>query len=105
MENFLLLQETTAPKDAGLEMPTAQPCVVVRGSLQEPKDAFLVIEKHVWCKVPLAEIPLALLAAFFMHYPQGCTNFYTFFECFFMGKKTPNKKTRLASILARIANF
>ena len=65
MDNFLLLHETTAPKDAGLEMPTAQPCVVVRGSLQEAKDAFLVIEKHVFCKVPLAEIPLALLAAFF----------------------------------------
>ena len=64
MDNFLLLQETTAPKDAGLEMPTAQPCVVVRGSLQ-PKDAFPIIEKHVFCKVPLAEIPLALLAAFF----------------------------------------
>lgn len=107
-DNFILLQETTAPKDAGLEMSTAQPCVVVRGSLQEPKDAFLVIEKRVFCKISLAEIPLALLAAFFsfnMHYPQGCTNFYTFFECFFMGKKTPNKKTRLASILARIANF
>ena len=61
-----------------------------------------------FCKVPLAEIPLALLAAFFsfnMHYPQGCTNFYTFFECFFMGKKTPNKKTRLASILAHIAKL
>ena len=48
MDNFLLLQETTAPKDAGLEMPMAQPCVVVRGSLQELKDAFLVIEKHVF---------------------------------------------------------
>ena len=66
MDDFLLLQETTAPKDAGLEMPTAQPCVVVRDSLQEPKDAFLVIEEHVFCKVPLAEIPLAFLAAFFL---------------------------------------
>ena len=102
------MQDTTTPKDAATEMCTAQPCVVVRGSLEDLKDAFLVVEKQIICKIPLREVPLALLSAFFsfnMHYPQGCTNFYTFFECFFMGKKTPSKKTRLASMLARIENF
>ena len=80
-------------------MSTPQPCVVVRGHLEDPKDAFLVIEKEIYSKVPLQEIPLALIAALFfflnVHYPQMCSNFHTFFECFFMAKKTPSKKTRL----------
>ena len=76
-------------------MCIAQPCVVVRGSLEDVKDAFLVAEKKIICKVPPIEVPLALLATFYtfnMHYPQGCTNFYTFFECLFLGRKIPYKK-------------
>ena len=89
-------------------MSTAQPCALVRGSLQDVKDAFLVIEKQVHCKIPAQEIPLALVSAFFvfnMHYPPGCTNFYSFLECFFMSKQTPRKRVHLSSILARIENF
>ena len=90
-----VLQDTTTPKDAGAEMCTAQPCVVVRGSLEDMKDAFLVVENKVLCKIPLGEVALALISAFYvfnMHYPHGCYNFYTFIECMFMGKKTPSKK-------------
>ena len=82
--------------------------VVVRGSLECIVDAFLVVEKKVLCKVPTKELPLALLSAFFtfnMHYPQGCTNLYLFLECFFMGKKTPYRKTRLSSFIGRLENF
>ena len=89
-------------------MNTAQPSIVVRGSMDSPKDAFLVIEKKPLCKVPLQQLPIALIAAFYafhMHYPQGCTNLYTFFECLVLGKKVPNKRTRLSSVLARIDNF
>ena len=94
--------------DAGKEMPTAQSCIVVRGLLNCIVDAFLVVEKRVLCKATVKELPLALLSAFYafnMHYPQGCTNLYSFFECFFMGKKTSNKKTRLSSFIARLENF
>ena len=45
-----------APREAASEMCTAQPCVVVRGSLQDVKDAFLVIEKQTHCKIPLQEV-------------------------------------------------
>lgn len=76
--------------DGGREMPTAQQSIVVRGSLECIMDAFLVVEKKVLCKVPTKELPLALLSAFFafnMHYPQGCTNLYSFLECFFWAKR------------------
>lgn len=105
---FCCTQETTNPRDASAEMCTAQPCIVVRGLMESPKDAFLVVEKKPLCKVPLQQLPLALIAAFYsfnMHYPQGCTNFYTFFEWLVLGKKVPNKRTRLSSVLARIDNF
>ena len=53
-------------------------------------------------------MPLTLIATFYsfnMHYPQGCTNFYSFFEYHFYGKKKTKKKTRqLSSMLARIEN-
>lgn len=94
--------------DAGREMPTAQPCIVVRGSLECIMDAFLVVEKKILTKVPAKELPLALLSAFYtfnMHYPQGCTNLYSFLECFFMSKKTLHRKTRLSSFIARVENF
>ena len=80
----------------------------MHGSLEDLKDAFLVIEKKVLCKVPLNELPLALLSAFFafnMHQPQGLINFYSFFECVFLGKKIPHEKTRLSSFMARVQNF
>ena len=102
------LQDTTTPQDAGAEMCTAQPCVVVRGSFEDVNDAFLVIEWRILCRVPPTEVPLALLAGFYtfnMHYPQGCTNFYTFFECLFLGKKIPHKKTRLSCMISRIENI
>lgn len=58
------------------------------------KDAFLVIEKQIHCKIPLQEVPLAPLSAFFdfnMHHPPGFTNFHTFLEFFFLNQKAPCK--------------
>ena len=43
---MFVMQEITTPKEAATEMSTAQPCVVVRGSLHDPKGAFLVVEKR-----------------------------------------------------------
>jgi len=105
---MLVMQEATTLKDAATKMCTAQPSVVVRGSLEDPNDAFLVVEKKILCKIPMQEISLALIAAvysFNMHYPQGCTNLYNFFECHFMGNKTPTKMIQLSSMPARIENF
>ena len=66
------------------------PCVIVTVKEQDVKDAFLVIEKNVICRIPYTDLPLALLAAFYtfnMHYPEGCNNIYSFFEAALLGKK------------------
>ena len=85
-----ILQETASIKKAAEEVPTSQPCVIVTVREQDVKDAFLVIEKNVICRIPYTDLPLALLAAFYtfnMHYPEGCNNIYSFFEAALLGKK------------------
>ncbi len=86
-------------------MPTAHPCVIVRGPLDAIKDAALVVEKRVITTFPPKELPLVLVSAFYaynMHYTEACTNFYTFFEVVFFKHKKPAKKTRLTAILAKL---
>ena len=101
---FFDLQETQSPNEAAAGVCTAQPCLV-RGSLDNVQNMFLVIEKKKLCKVPFCEAPLALLCAFDvfnLHYTDGCTNFYTLFEVLFLDKKVPTKKTKLAAFLGQI---
>ena len=67
-------------------MPTAQPCLIVRGGDGNVKDCFLIVEKKVLSKCSARLAPLALLGAFYafnMHYTEGCANFYTLLEIFF----------------------
>ena len=67
-----ILQETANMKKAAEEVPTSQPFVIVIVREQDVKDAFLVIEKNVICRIPHTDLPLTLLAAFYtfnMHYP------------------------------------
>ena len=96
-------------KKAAEEVPTSQPCgVVAVQDHSDVKDAFLVIEKKIICKIPHTDLPLALLAAFYvfnMHYPEGCNNIYSFFEAALMGKKHPGRKTCLAAVLATLSNL
>ena len=101
--NFIkLLQDTAIAKRAAAEVSTPQPCVVV------VKDAFLVIEKQIVCRIPdLTDLPAVLLAAFYtfnLHYTEGCSNLYSFFEVTLLGKKIGGRKTRLAGVLANLSN-
>ncbi len=100
---FLSMQEGESVKEAILAVPTAQPCIIVRGQLGE--EAILVIEKKSVTTFNPKEAPLLLLGAFYtfnMHYTEGCSNFYTFFEVVFLGKQKPVKLTRLSGIIARL---
>ena len=78
-------------KKAAEEVPTSQPCgVVAVQDHSDVKDAFLVIEKKIICKIPHADLPLALLAAFYvfnMHYPEGCNNIYFFLRLHSWGRR------------------
>ena len=63
-------------KEAVTKVPTAQPCIIVRGSLDAIKEAVLIVEKQVIATISAKEVPLVLLSAFYaynMHYTEGCT--------------------------------
>ena len=92
-------------KEAVEAVPTAQPCLIVRGQLDAIEDAVLVMEKKAVSTFNPEEAPLVLLGAFYaynVHYTEGCKNFYTFFEVLFLKHKKPAKKTRLTAILAKL---
>lgn len=81
-----------------------QPLIIVKGCLQEPKEAYLVVDRMILCKLKLANVPLALLAAFYVfnvHYTPGCSNFYTFLESYFLSLKPP-KKARIGNFLSQL---
>jgi len=52
------MQEATTLKDAATELCTAQRCVVVRRT-----NSLFKVEKKILCKIPMQEIPLALIVA------------------------------------------
>lgn len=61
----------------------AEPMVVVVGDYREPEQAFLVSENKTVCEINTSDIPIYLLAMFYVYnmcYPKGCTNFYAFLE-------------------------
>ena len=87
----LHIQETESIRNAAENVPTSQPTIVV----QKNMEAFLIIEKLPICKVPLGDLPLTLLAAFYtfnLHYPEGCSNLYSFFEKILLKIKHSGKK-------------
>ena len=63
---FHSMQEGESVEEAILAVPTAQPCIIVRGQLvTEFKDAVLVIEKKFVTTFDRKEAPLLLLGAFY----------------------------------------
>ncbi len=88
-----------------LEFP--QPAIILRGNFMHPRDAFLVVERHLLCKIALEEVPFALLSAFYtfnMEYTYSCNNFYSFLEYFFLGCNIP-KRSKLQHFITSITNI
>ena len=57
--------------------------VVVVADHHDAEQAFLISENKIVCEIKLADIPLYLLAMFYvfnMCYPKGCNNFYAFLK-------------------------
>ena len=57
------------------------PHALVVGEPQDHKQASLVTDNRIVCEVPPSNIPLYLLACFYVFnicYPHGCSNFYSF---------------------------
>ena len=81
------------------------PYVLVIGDIQEPSQAFIVVDRQIVTEVNIIDIPLVLLAAFFVfniHYPKGSNNFYTFMEAYTLGfslsKASPTVKHFVAGL-------
>lgn len=86
-----------------------QPVIAVRGSLLNPKDAFLVVEYRILSKITdMKMCCLALLSSFFvfnMHYTETLTNFYTFLECLYLGQPPPKSKTKVRNLVSLIGSM
>ena len=84
------------------------PTVMIRGSLSNPKDAFLAVEKEVLCKLPnVSEVALTLLSTFYvfnMQYTHGTSNVFVLLEYYFMGIKAPKEKTKVGHLISELAH-
>ncbi len=102
---LFIVQEGDSLKDAVQDVPTAQPCIIIWGSLGKVKDAVLVVERKIVSSFPPNETPLVLVGAFYafnMHYTERCKNLYSFLEVVFFKCKLPPKKTRLSALVAKL---
>ena len=107
--NVILLQEQT---EVQARVPMSQiilpqPVILIRGSVQEPKEAYLATDKVILCKLSMENALLALMAAFYsfnVQYTPGCTNFFSFIDTYFLDHKMP-KRSRISNFLAQLNSF
>ena len=81
------------------------PIVILIGDYRDPVQAFLVCEKKVICEIPSKEIPVYLLAPYYifnMCYPKGCNNFYTFIELGLFNLNTKHVPITVGTFLTRL---
>lgn len=86
-----------------MNMPSPQPCLIVKNDKGRAKDCYLVIEKTVIAKVEAADAVVILFASFFVfnvHYPHGCTNLYTVMEAV---KAATGRRPIVSAFLDRLA--
>jgi len=98
----LLSQEFADINMEAQDLTCPQPVVMVRGSVEQPREAFLVCEKTILSQVPGEDVALVLFAtyyAFNMQYPCGCSNVFAFLEVLFLNSTPPPKRTKLYHIL------
>ena len=79
----------------------SEPFVIVIGDHKKHDQAFLAIDKK---DIPIADIPIYLLAAFYMLnicYPSGCHNVFKFLELIFlkMSEKIPPSVKTLHTLM------
>lgn len=85
-----------------------EPTIVIKGSLTSIKDAYVLVQKQVVCRIPkMKEAVLILLASFYvfnMNYTKGFSNLFMFLECYIMGRAIPSDKTKVHNFLAQLAH-
>ena len=110
--NFLCtLQEDESVQEILDDIVINQPCCIVKMNAEgriTDGQAVLIAEKSVLCKFNVQEVPMVLLSAFYVfniHYPEGCSNFYSALEAILLQQKIPPRKPRLAAILSRLEHI
>jgi len=106
--HYLCIQENKNITSAAIQLKLLTPVVIVKGTLSDPKEAYLTIEREILCKVPIKEIPMILLASFYvfdMKFTQGLTNVFMFLEHYFLGFKVPKEKTKVKNFISQLAHI
>lgn len=93
---------------AAHDVITEEPTIVVRGNIAKPRDAYLVVEREVLCKLPnMTKVPLILLASYYVFnktHIGPLSNLFVLMEYYFMRRSVPTKKTRVQLFLAQLAH-
>ena len=85
---IMFTQGCTNVTNIAAECTNMAPYIMIIGTWQQARQAFLVVDKQVVMDVDIKDIPIVLMSAFFVyniHYPSGCSNFYSFMEVFTLG--------------------
>ena len=87
---------------------TDEPTIVVRGSIAHIKDALLVVEKEVVCKLSrMGKAVLILLASFYVfnkHHSGVFSTVFIFLEYNILGNSIPVSKTSINHFIAQLAH-
>ena len=101
-------QEKANVKSAARDVITEEPTIVVRGNIAQLKDAHLVVEREVLCKLPnMTKVPLILLASYYVFnktHEGPFSNLFVLMEYYIMRRSVPKKKTRVQLFLAQLAH-
>ena len=65
----------------------------------------LVVERDLLATFPSKMAPLVLLSTFYvfnLSFTEGCVNFYTALEVFFLDRKVDSKRTKLNRLCAEL---
>ena len=93
---------------AGRDVITEEPTLVVRGNIAQLKNAYLVVEKEVLCKLPnMTKVPLILLASYYVFnktHKGPFSNLFILLEYYIMRRSVPTSKTRVQLFLAQLAH-
>ena len=103
--SFLLLQDGSDINTIAQEISDPEPKIITIGSLERPKEVYIVAEELVVAKLTVDNSPAALLSSFYVmniKFPQGLTNFYTILEILFLNqfpKRIPIVVSQVISLL------
>ncbi len=87
----------------------AEPHAIIIGDHKSQEQAFLIVDKKVVCEIPINDIPIFLLAIFYIlniEYPSGCANVYSFLEVALLSVSEPQVviNPSVNNLLARLAD-